>query len=148
MLPAVFDTRSFKKAKGSKAMKRLSILAGAAFLTLWGLTPVVAEEAPSIPPVIGQSEEIQPVLVGECKTSKTKFQTQTLIKIRLTLDTLATRHHIHIHHVHISQKISRHESPSYLNTFHHPLTNHPQHKPNSHCYSYKTLLVFYAFKLC
>jgi|SRR5436190_18273273 len=79
MLRAVSDSGAFQESKGSKAMKRLSILAGAAFLTLWGLTPVVAEEAPSIPPVIGQSEEIQPELVGECKTSKTKFQTQTLI---------------------------------------------------------------------
>jgi hypothetical protein len=60
-------------------MKRLSILAGAAFLTVCGLTPVIAEETPSIPPVLDQSEEVQPELVGECKTIETKFQTQTLI---------------------------------------------------------------------
>jgi hypothetical protein len=77
MLRAVSDS-GLQERKGSKGMKRLSILAGAAFLTVWGLTPVVAQEAPSIPPVIGQSEEIQPELVGECKTIETKFQTQTL----------------------------------------------------------------------
>jgi len=62
-----------------EAMIRMSIVTGAAFFALWGLTPVIAEETPSIPPLLDQSEEAQPELVGECKTIETKFQTQTLI---------------------------------------------------------------------
>src|SRR6478609_11815325 len=61
-----------------EAMIRMSIVTGAAFFALWGLTPVIAEETPSIPPLLDQSEEAQPELVGECKTIETKFQTQTL----------------------------------------------------------------------